>query len=151
MVPKHDRGMGSGMLVVRREWGDGRQIVCLCGELDLSNAEQAEREISAVLAEDESQVVIDMRELLFIDSTGIALLVSLLQREDSAARIRFVPSPSPSVRRVIQITGLEQRMPTVEASAPDYSGGRLESTGEDPLESTGEDPRESGEDPVRAS
>jgi anti-anti-sigma factor len=139
MVPKNERGMGSGMLVVRRAREGGRRIVCLCGELDLSNAEQAQREISAALAEGGSEVVIDMRELAFIDSTGIALLVGTMRREDAASRIRFVPSPFPSVRRVIQITGLEQRMPTVDGPVPDYPGP-LESTGEDPLESTGEDP-----------
>jgi anti-sigma B factor antagonist len=140
MVPKNERGMGSGMLEVRRARDGGRRIVCLCGELDLSNAEQAEREIEAALAGDGSEVVIDMRELSFIDSTGIALLVGAMRREDAASRLRFVPSPFQSVRRVIQITGLEQRMPTLDGPAPGYPRGHLESTGEGPLESTGEDP-----------
>jgi anti-anti-sigma factor len=131
MVPKNDRGMGSGMLTVRTAGEAGRRTVCLCGELDLSNAAQAESAISAALSEAWPEVVIDMTELLFIDSTGIALLVGFLRSD--ADRIRFVPSPSASVRRVIQITGLDGRMPAPDGPPPDYPSSLRRPADDDPI------------------
>ena len=56
-----------------------------------------------------------MSELEFIDSTGIALLVATLGRNEDETRIRFVPSASPAVTRVLELTGLAERLPLVEA------------------------------------
>lgn len=50
-----------------------------------------------------------MRGLDFIDSTGIALLVRTLSR-DKSHRLRFIPSESRSVTKVLEMTGLAARL-----------------------------------------
>jgi anti-sigma B factor antagonist len=105
---------GTLLLQIVRD-GDVLRIA-LAGELDLANAGTAEGEIDAALATDGTEVVVDMRELEFIDSTGIALLVATLGRnEGERARIRFIPSTSPAVSRVLELTGLAERLPLAEA------------------------------------
>jgi anti-sigma B factor antagonist len=114
-VPAERREIADGTLVLRSEREGEVHRLALCGELDLANAATAEAELGTVLADDASEVVIDMRELEFIDSTGIALLVATLSRDDSERpRVRFVPSDSAAVNRVLDLTGLSERLPLAE-------------------------------------
>ena len=82
--------------------------ISLAGELDLSNAPTLEAALN-VAVETGKKVLIDLAGLEFIDSTGLALIVRMLGRND-AERFSFVPSHSPGVRRVLNLTGLDERM-----------------------------------------
>jgi anti-sigma B factor antagonist len=104
-----------GTLVVRTHKQEGSHTVAFCGELDLANAATAEAELKASLEAEGTAVIVDMRELEFIDSTGIALLVAALGHNGDEARVRFIPSDSPAVTRVLDLTGLAERLPLVEA------------------------------------
>jgi anti-anti-sigma factor len=109
------REIADGTLVVRTVRSGDTQVVALCGELDLANAGTAEAALEAALDNGGTPVVVDMRELEFIDSTGIALLVAILARNEGEERIRFVPSTSPAVARVLELTGLAERLPLADA------------------------------------
>jgi len=119
-------GQGGSGAAERREISDGTLVVHaqrdgnvhrleLCGELDLANAATVEAELEAALAEEEVEVVLDMRDLEFIDSTGIALLVATLNRDDPEhPRVRFLLSASLAVTRVLDLTGVGDRLPLAE-------------------------------------
>lgn len=108
------QAIADGTLVVRTSHAGETRTIALCGELDLANASTAESALEESLASGE-QVVVDMRELEFIDSTGIALLVSALGQSGAERRVRFIPSASPAVTRVLELTGLAERLPLAEA------------------------------------
>lgn len=109
------REISDGALVVRTERDGGLFRLSLAGELDLANAGTVEAELETALAVGEGEIVVDMRELEFIDSTGIALLVATLGRDDAERpRVRFVPSDSVAVNRVLDLTGLSGRLPLAE-------------------------------------
>jgi anti-sigma B factor antagonist len=109
------REIADGTLVVRiSSTGDAKRVA-LCGELDLANAGTAESALHSCFEESSVPVIVDMRELEFIDSTGIALLVATLSRQDDGASVKFVPSSSPAVSRVLELTGLAERLPLAEA------------------------------------
>jgi len=114
-VSSEQRDIADGTLVVRTAKDGGTHVISLCGELDLANAGTAETALQASLAENAPQIVIDMRELEFIDSTGIALLVAALGNNGSKERIRFIPSAAPAVTRVLELTGLSERLPLADA------------------------------------
>jgi anti-sigma B factor antagonist len=109
------REIADGTLVVRCEESDGGLVVAFAGELDLANAGTAESALEEALAQASAPLIVDMRELEFIDSTGIALLVSTLGRNDGETRVSFIPSDFPAVTRVLELTGLAERMPLAEA------------------------------------
>jgi anti-anti-sigma factor len=114
-VAAEPRKIVDGTLVLRSERDGDVHRLALAGELDLANAATAETELGAVLADDAPVIVVDMRELEFIDSTGIALLVATLGRDDSEQpRVRFVPSDSAAVNRVLDLTGLSERLPLAD-------------------------------------
>jgi anti-anti-sigma factor len=116
-MSSEQRDIADGTLVVRTAKEGDTHVISLCGELDLANASTAETALEASLGNDASQVVIDMRELEFIDSTGIALLVAALgNNDDDEIRVRFIPSTATAVTRVLELTGLSERLPLADAS-----------------------------------
>jgi anti-sigma B factor antagonist len=115
-VPVERREISDGALVLRTERDGKRHRISLSGELDLANSATVETELETVLADGECELVVDMRELEFIDSTGIALLVATLGRDDpERPRVRFVPSAHTAVTRVLDLTGLGERLPLAES------------------------------------
>jgi anti-sigma B factor antagonist len=110
-VPAEKNEVRAGLLtvVVERE-GDSR-CIRLAGELDLANAHTLDAELGEALADDQCEILVDMRQLTFIDSTGIAIVVAALARADEHKRLRFLPSKAEAVSRVLQLTGVEQRLP----------------------------------------
>jgi anti-anti-sigma factor len=107
-LPIVDSRTRDGLLVVEQLEEGQRIRCCLEGELDLSNAGTAELMLEEAL-NSRRPVLIDLSRLEFLDSTGIALLVTALGRPD-AGRIQFIPSKAPGVRRVLSLTGLEDRL-----------------------------------------
>jgi len=103
--------IADGTLVVRTAVSGGARVISLHGELDLANAKTVEAALEDSLGENGAPVVIDMSELEFIDSTGIALLVATLGRGGGEHRVTFVPSSAPAVTRVLELTGLAARLP----------------------------------------
>jgi anti-sigma B factor antagonist len=97
-----------GLLVVQQTQGGGRTRLALQGELDLANAATLDLALREALDLGQ-EVVVDMRDLEFLDSTGISLLVIALQGPH-AERLSFIPSSSPEVRRLLEMTGLDQRL-----------------------------------------
>lgn len=115
-MSSEQRDIADGTLVVRTAKEGDTHVISLCGELDLANAGTAETALEASLAEGAAKIVIDMRELEFIDSTGIALLVAALGNNNGGEeKVRFIPSAAPAVTRVLELTGLSERLPLAEA------------------------------------
>jgi anti-sigma B factor antagonist len=83
----------------------GEVVVVLTGELDLASADLLEREVRRCRVAGGDCVVVDLRHVAFIDSTGLRLLISLrntAQRE----RHRLIVVPGPHrVQRIFDLTG----------------------------------------------
>lgn len=101
-------GIQDGLLTVIRLDEGTRVRLALRGELDLSNAPTVESALAEAI-DSGKQVLIDLDQLEFLDSTGVALIVRTLNRSD-AERFSFLPSQSRGVRRLFSLTGLDQRM-----------------------------------------
>jgi len=103
-----------GGLGLRSEREGETHIVELLGELDIAGAPALEEELLRVEATDTAAIVIDLRRLEFIDSTGIRLLVMAADRCDDDARLTLLRGPVP-VHRVFELTGLAARLPFADA------------------------------------
>lgn len=90
---------------------DGRAVLRLTGELDLSTVPSAEESLNRLEDETADDLVIDLSDLTFMDSTGLRFILSACARAATAARlIHIVPGPEP-VHRVFRLTLLEDRLP----------------------------------------
>ena len=87
---------------------DGTKLVTLGGELDVFTAGAEVRELLEECAESARHVVLDMSQVTFIDSAGIGLLVKTHRRLADIERRLVMLRPHPSVRRIIELTGLDQ-------------------------------------------
>ena len=99
------------ILVVDVEWRGDTAVVQPCGELDLSSVTMLRAAIEGILAP--STLVLDLRGVGFIDSSGLHLLVDLQER---AARDGFelrLIAPAAPVDRPIRLCGLDRRLPFV--------------------------------------
>ncbi|MCP2342837.1 STAS domain-containing protein [Actinomadura rupiterrae] len=83
-------------------------VVTLRGELDLAGAERLSDEFREAF-ESSDHVIVDLDELAFIDSSGLAALIDGHKRAlENGARFTLV-APRPQVEGVFTITGLVGR------------------------------------------
>lgn len=93
---------------------DGMVCLALSGEFDLSNAAEVEDALKEIERERPPLLVLDLRELTFMDSTGLRVMVSADARaRDDARRLAIVQGPEP-VHRVFRITGLDDHLDLVD-------------------------------------
>lgn len=94
-----------GTLVITSAVENGAVSIALAGELDLSGARQLEVRLDEVEREGPERLIIDLRELSFIDSTGLRLLL----QADARARERgcelVLRRGEQTVQRVFEVTG----------------------------------------------
>src|SRR5262249_40883092 len=100
-------GRRGGLLEVRVDYDGVDSTIALIGEFDLAAVDVVRHEFAAVESNGATAVTIDLRELTFIDSTGIAFLLAAV-KADGEKQLTFIPSPSPSVQRVLGVTGLSE-------------------------------------------
>jgi anti-anti-sigma factor len=105
----------AGTLEVRTEpEGDGLVIRAI-GELDLAACKAFETEVNVALQSDAAAVSLDLRDLSFIDSTGLrALVIAVGLSEAKGRRPRVVRQTSPAVQRTFDLTGIGDRLPFVD-------------------------------------
>jgi anti-anti-sigma factor len=91
--------------------------VRLTGELDISCAEAIERTIEEVERTTNGNLVIDLRALEFMDSTGLRLILSADARaRDRGSELVIVRGPEP-VDRVFRMAALDRRLRFVDDPA----------------------------------
>jgi anti-sigma B factor antagonist len=81
----------------------------LMGELDLASCPAFEAELDNV--PDTTEIIVDLRELAFIDSTGISALVRAHQRwQQAGGSLTVVTRGEGQVYGLLQLTGLHERL-----------------------------------------
>lgn len=94
--------------------GNGMVRLALDGEFDLSNAAEVEDALKDIERERPALLVLDLRALTFMDSTGLRVMVSADARaRDDSRRLAIVQGPE-TVHRVFRITGLDDHLDMVE-------------------------------------
>ncbi|HWA55381.1 MAG TPA: STAS domain-containing protein [Solirubrobacterales bacterium] len=96
---------------VRSEQAEGVFVVAVEGELDMNTAADLERELEGALDSARTPLLIDLSRCEFIDSTGIALLVRSWQAHERDGSFALC-GVGDQVKRVLDITGLEETIPT---------------------------------------
>ena len=95
---------------------DGRVAFTPRGELDLATAPEVEEKVLAAVRTGDTQVVIDLRQLTFMDSTGVRTIVAAHKAaEESGAELRVIrPSADNPVSRVIEISGIDEALGLID-------------------------------------
>jgi len=87
---------------------DGEVVVRVRGEIDMAAAPVFRERLTAVIESNGDDVVVDLADVSFMDSSGLVVLVEAHQKLESASRKLLIARPSPAVTRVLEVTGLDR-------------------------------------------
>jgi anti-anti-sigma factor len=104
---------GSPLFIERHKLADGSTRLALIGELDLATLHLLEHELERI-EPTEKRLVLDLRGLEFVDSSGLhALLRADRRLSDAGGQLTIVRGPR-AVERLFRLTGLDTRLRIVD-------------------------------------
>ena len=93
-------------IVTSLDHDDRTATVTLRGEVDILTVDQVRAALSEALAARPLEIVVDLSDLRFIDSTGLGALIFGFQRaRDAGVRFRLA-HPTRAVRQILVLSGL---------------------------------------------
>lgn len=98
-------------LVLSTRQEDVATVVAASGEIDVFTAPQLDVALTAAVAGGNGRVVVDLRQVSFLDSTGLGTLVKCLKAATGAGGWLRLVVGSPKIRKIFDITGLDAAMP----------------------------------------
>jgi anti-anti-sigma factor len=98
------------LIAARDDHGGSR--LTLRGELDLATTARLEQ----ALEEARGDILLDLRGLTFMDSTGVRLLLEIAERH--GPRLRIIAPESGDARVTIDETGIAPLLPLVDGDRP---------------------------------
>jgi anti-anti-sigma factor len=103
--------MRAGELRITDSVNGGAHILELAGELDIATAGELEAKIKQVCLDGAGEVLLDLDQLMFVDSTGLRYLIAARALcEQSGCRFALMHARAP-VDRLFELTGLAQKLP----------------------------------------
>jgi anti-anti-sigma factor len=99
-----------GHLGLHEHERDGRHTLTLVGELDLATASELEAAIAQLCIGGAREIVLDLHELSFVDSTGLRVILTGRQLCESHACDFSLTRVQVPVQRLFEQTGLGERL-----------------------------------------
>jgi anti-sigma B factor antagonist len=93
-------------LFLRTENKEGKCIVYVGGELDLESAAQMRAMMSPLVELTDRELTLNLRELRYVDSTGIGIFVSVLKARHAKNAAFAVEAVPPNIRKLFDMTGI---------------------------------------------
>lgn len=87
---------------------DGDHVaISISGEIDLSNAEQVEEEITSAIPNHCTSASVDLTDVTYIDSVGMRLFFNLVaQLRTAQIELKMIAPLNSPARRIVDISGL---------------------------------------------
>jgi anti-sigma B factor antagonist len=111
-------------LGVERYRSDGYEVLAVEGEIDIATAPRMIAALNEVLAEIESPLVVDLSSVVFMDSTGLALLMNARRRVVRLGQGFAIVCPPGPIGRVFEIADMVESLRVF----PDRESARLAAT-----------------------
>jgi len=106
---------GEDVFSARVELHGETVVVEASGDLDLSVAKTFENELRKALSDGASAVVLDLAQVTFIDSAGLRALIRVAEEvTQKGARLSIRGELSPAVKRLLDVSGVGERLPFVD-------------------------------------
>src|SRR5919106_4721070 len=82
------------------------EVIAVTGEVDLATAPELERAVKAVLEGGPANLVIELSDTTFMDSTGLRVLITAdLEFKGADRRLAILVKPGP-ISRLIDVSGM---------------------------------------------
>jgi anti-sigma B factor antagonist len=96
-----------GATVTQEHIAPSSVVLSAAGELDIASAPELRERVTAALDAGVRRLVIDLREVSFMDSVAIAVLVHASRRLDPDGRMAIVIAPGSYPRLLFEAAGLD--------------------------------------------
>lgn len=90
--------------------------VCLVGELDEDSAPAIRSSLDNNISAGANRVIWDLSRLIFMDSTGIGVLVGRYKKFRSRSIAFFIEEPNATVDKILKLSGIYTIMPKIETA-----------------------------------
>ena len=97
--------MGFMPFTARIEPGRSATTIAVSGELDMATAPILEEQLVRAESDGTTALLIDLRELTFMDSTGLHAFLAARNRAETNGRQLLLIGANPPVRRMFELTG----------------------------------------------
>ena len=94
----------------------------LSGEFDVACESIFAAAAGEALTEDTRELLVDLRDVSFIDSSGLRFLIGLWMRSRREDFELSILQGSGHVRRILDVAGLERFLPIVDPGSPQQEG-----------------------------
>ncbi len=98
-------------------------VLSLAGSLDALSADQTLQAMAARLDGERQQVVLDLRQVDFMSSSGIRVLVEILRQSRGKGGDARLAAAQPGIQRTLEISGLARLVkiyPSVEEAVRSF-------------------------------
>jgi anti-anti-sigma factor len=89
-------------------------LISLSGELDLTGADRLEEAVDGRLPATPRGVIVDLRELEFMDSTGLRALLVIADRAAELGHRFAVVRGRRQVQRLLELTGMSEHLTLID-------------------------------------
>jgi len=92
---------------------DGFEAV-LAGEVDMSTVGELEKRLKDALEDSPKMVVLDLRQVTFLDSSGLRLILRVNKHQEEMGGRMVLVRGGRRVERVLEITGADRELAQVD-------------------------------------
>lgn len=93
----------------------GASVLAVSGELDLRTSPELEEQLARAFDSGAELVILDLRQIEFMDSTGLRVLLGAHQRANESGRRFALVRGADQVERVLTLTGVRDLLTVVDA------------------------------------
>jgi anti-sigma B factor antagonist len=110
VLTNQDRSAITALETAVWQTGRGSAIVVLSGDLDLATVPKLRERLADLVDCDVIDLVIDIANLEFIDSSGISAIVMTLEHVRSRGGSLVLRNANPMAMKIFEITGLKEHL-----------------------------------------
>jgi len=107
IMPKGGKDM-SGELIIKKETHENSTNVYLSGEVDIYTSKSFKEELNNIVDSTKQDLVIDFKDLNYIDSTGLGILVGALKKVKQNNKEVYITNIKDNIKKLFIITGLDK-------------------------------------------
>lgn len=98
----------SGELILNEVYSENNTKVSVCGEIDIYSARQFKENLYRIVDKSENDIIVDLGELKYIDSTGLGIFVGALKKARLNGRNIHIENTKDNIKKLFTITGLDK-------------------------------------------
>ncbi len=97
---------------------DDRRIVRIRGKVTYESCPELQKRLDSILKEPVREIIIDFREVPFVDSSGVGEVIRLFKRMKDAGGSVLLANPNPKLSNLFSMYRFDKFMKIIEEPGP---------------------------------